>query len=137
MEFILLAAAYFAPAFIAICRGHRSAAAILAVNVILGWTGIGWIVAFIWSLTGNTHRARLQHFPRVVNAPEGSWEDIGNNFADAQNREINGLNTRADRDLYRTLACLIAAVCFLLAIGLLAPHSVAAPAIHAVVTMLS
>lgn len=42
---------YFIPTFIALARKHHSAPAIIAVNVLAGWTAIGWFVALIWSLT--------------------------------------------------------------------------------------
>jgi hypothetical protein len=38
------AAAYFIPTFVAFDRHHRRAA-VLAVNLLLGWTLIGWSVA--------------------------------------------------------------------------------------------
>ncbi|NTW51699.1 MAG: superinfection immunity protein [Chlorobiaceae bacterium] len=41
---------YFIPSVIAFWRNHRSKAAILALNILLGWTGLGWIGAFVWSL---------------------------------------------------------------------------------------
>lgn len=49
-------AIYFLPTAIAINRGHMSKGAIFALNLLLGWIGIGWIVALIWSLTGNIRR---------------------------------------------------------------------------------
>jgi CHASE2 domain-containing sensor protein len=48
---MIAAAAYLAPAIIAAVRKHPNTGAILAVTLLLGWTGIGWIVAFIWSWT--------------------------------------------------------------------------------------
>ncbi len=45
---------YFAPALIAVIRGHLSSVAILVLNVALGWTLLGWFVALIWSFTGST-----------------------------------------------------------------------------------
>ena len=44
---------FFAPNMIAYARGHRSAHAILALNILLGWTALGWIIAMVWALTGN------------------------------------------------------------------------------------
>lgn len=41
----------FVPAMIAVARGHPNALAIGAVCLLLGWTGIGWAAALIWSLT--------------------------------------------------------------------------------------
>lgn len=47
---------YFVPTFTAAMRRHRSVMAIIVVNLVLGWTFIGWFFALIWSLTGNTER---------------------------------------------------------------------------------
>lgn len=47
---------YLLPALIAYGRGHNSAHAIAALNVLIGWTVLGWLWAAIWSLTGNTAR---------------------------------------------------------------------------------
>ena len=35
---------------ITFCQGHKSKLGILAMNLLLGWTGIFWILALIWSL---------------------------------------------------------------------------------------
>lgn len=48
---VVLLILYFIPTVVAFGRGKRNAAAILALNLLLGWTFIGWIVAFTWSLT--------------------------------------------------------------------------------------
>jgi hypothetical protein len=45
---------YFLPTVVALSRGHLSALAIFFLNLFLGWTLIGWIIAFIWSCTGAT-----------------------------------------------------------------------------------
>lgn len=42
---------YFLPAIIAFVRGHQSRIAILLVNFFFGWSGLGWIIALIWSLS--------------------------------------------------------------------------------------
>ena len=48
---------YLAPAVIALLRRHQSVGAIFLLNLLLGWTGIGWLVALIWSFTGVWRRA--------------------------------------------------------------------------------
>lgn len=53
----IFAVAYFLPTIGAAARRHRNGGAIMLVNVLLGWTGIGWMVALIWSATGNVRRA--------------------------------------------------------------------------------
>lgn len=40
---------YCIPGFIAFVREHHNRRAILVLNVLLGWTIIGWIAAVIWS----------------------------------------------------------------------------------------
>jgi hypothetical protein len=47
----ILVLLYFLPAFFAFVRGHHQAGAISAVNLFLGMTVIGWVIAFIWSLS--------------------------------------------------------------------------------------
>ena len=60
--FLLLVglALYGTPAFVAFGRDHHNARAILALNVLLGWTVLGWIGALVWALTATpqaiTHR---------------------------------------------------------------------------------
>jgi hypothetical protein len=44
-------AAYVAPSIIAFSRRHPNAGAICAVNLLLGWFFIGWVVALVWSFT--------------------------------------------------------------------------------------
>lgn len=48
-----LAAIYLAPTAIAILRSHKNAMAICALNLLTGWTAIGWIVAIVWAMTSN------------------------------------------------------------------------------------
>ena len=44
---------YLLPAIIGFCRNHRQRFAIAILNVLLGWTVLGWIVALIWSATNS------------------------------------------------------------------------------------
>jgi hypothetical protein len=46
---LILMVVYFVPAYVG--RKKRNAAAILALNLLLGWTLIGWVVALVWALT--------------------------------------------------------------------------------------
>jgi hypothetical protein len=41
---------YFLPSVIALARSKRDITAILLLNVFLGWTMIGWVVALIWAV---------------------------------------------------------------------------------------
>jgi len=42
---------YFVPSFVAASRGHQNRVAIFALNLLLGWTFLGWVGALVWSLT--------------------------------------------------------------------------------------
>lgn len=48
--FIVLAL-YFIPSWIAAAKNHHQFTAIFWVNLLVGWTAVGWFIAFIWSLT--------------------------------------------------------------------------------------
>lgn len=55
MDQVLLAiaglAAYMAPCLIAGFRQHHQTLAITALNILLGWTVLGWIASLVWALT--------------------------------------------------------------------------------------
>lgn len=42
---------YFLPTFIAARRKHHNATGIFVLDLFLGWTGIGWLAALIWSVS--------------------------------------------------------------------------------------
>lgn len=51
MHFLLIAAGlYFLPAIVAAARQTHNATGILLLNIFLGWTGIGWIVALVLAI---------------------------------------------------------------------------------------
>jgi uncharacterized membrane protein len=48
---------YFFPTIIARSKKKRNAVAIFAVNLFLGWTLVGWVIALVWALTVEPDRA--------------------------------------------------------------------------------
>ncbi|MCX7123612.1 MAG: superinfection immunity protein [Gammaproteobacteria bacterium] len=48
--FIVMIGLYFLPSIIAYKRRHRNFAALLALNILLGWTVLGWVCSLVWSL---------------------------------------------------------------------------------------
>jgi hypothetical protein len=42
---------YFIPSINAYGRHHKNAGAITMLNLLLGWTLLGWIAALVWSAT--------------------------------------------------------------------------------------
>jgi uncharacterized membrane protein YqaE (UPF0057 family) len=48
---VVLLAIYLVPAYVASRRGHHQRQAILVLNLLLGWTALGWIAALVWAMT--------------------------------------------------------------------------------------
>lgn len=54
--FVSLVIIYFAPAIIAQSRRHRHVNAIAMLNLLLGWTFLGWVAAIVWAFMDQTHK---------------------------------------------------------------------------------
>jgi hypothetical protein len=50
---------YFLPTILATRRGH-DVMPILLLNFFLGWTGIGWLILFIWALCSYPYPGHYQ-----------------------------------------------------------------------------
>lgn len=50
---LVILVVYFLPIGVAAMRKHNSTLAIMATNLWLGWTVIGWFVALIWACDSN------------------------------------------------------------------------------------
>lgn len=48
--FLLIFWLYFLPTVVAMRRKHINWRAIFLTNLLLGWTGFGWVVALIWAV---------------------------------------------------------------------------------------
>lgn len=68
---IILALIYLLPTIIAFSRGHVSRWGIFATNLLLGWSGIIWLVALIWSLSN-----KGQQNVTVVNVGSGNQYNV-------------------------------------------------------------
>lgn len=80
---LIALAAYLIPAAVALSRGHRQTTPIVVLNIVFGWTGLGWIAALVWGLSGpalptlpaadasSTRRDRIAGFTR-----ESSWQPV-------------------------------------------------------------
>ncbi|NOZ65514.1 MAG: superinfection immunity protein [Alphaproteobacteria bacterium] len=60
LKFFILFILYFLPIMIAGYRDHDRSISILLLNIALGWTGVGWILALVWSLSSLKNRPRSQ-----------------------------------------------------------------------------
>jgi len=47
---------YFLPTVVSWGRGHQNGAAIFMLNLLLGWTFLGWVAALVWAFTEVSRR---------------------------------------------------------------------------------
>lgn len=58
----IVGVAYFLPTIVAILPAqHPSSGAILVLNMLLGWTFVGWAVALVWACNGPQKPALAQN----------------------------------------------------------------------------
>lgn len=50
---VILFAIYLLPTIIASNRSHPNVAPIAVINIFLGWTLLGWVVALAWSVSSH------------------------------------------------------------------------------------
>lgn len=60
----LVAFLYFLPALVANHRRHHNQAAIFTLNLFLGWTFVGWVVALVWASTAVTKKLARRPCPQ-------------------------------------------------------------------------
>lgn len=51
---------YLLPSIIAVIRGHHRTGAIILLNIFLGWTAVGWVVALLWSLLAESTTEKVE-----------------------------------------------------------------------------
>jgi hypothetical protein len=64
---LILLVCYFIPAIVASCRRQNATGAIMVLNIFLGWTFIGWVIALVWASTND-----LRKEPRGLRAEPGA-----------------------------------------------------------------
>ena len=73
---IVLLVLYFIPAIVASVRHHRNRMAITVLNIFLGWTLIGWVVALVWASTADVEPIPFPPFSTALVA-EGRISHVG------------------------------------------------------------
>ncbi len=53
----LLIFIYFIPSFVASARRHHNSTAIFMLNLLLGWTLVGWVISIVWASTAVERQA--------------------------------------------------------------------------------
>ena len=113
--FLLFVLAYFVPAIVASLRGHHNATPIFILNLFLGWSFIGWVIALVWSFTrvikpehqapyvgpGEIWRRRLEVFDRLHEL-EKKWILPVNRRQPSDPLELKNLPIRVEKRRFRS-----------------------------------
>ena len=59
---ILIVFFYLLPSIVACSNKKANAGAIVVLNLFLGWSGLGWLVALVWACTKDPQRDIIQVF---------------------------------------------------------------------------
>jgi hypothetical protein len=84
---------YLLPTWVAAVRGHPNAAPIAVINVLLGWSLVGWAVALAWSVS-YIDPETLPGPQRRVNPKR--WRTVKAKLKADENRRIDGFLDRLD-----------------------------------------
>jgi hypothetical protein len=70
--YVVLVCLYFIPSIVALTRKCKaSAGGIIVLNLLLGWTLIGWIVALVWAASARTlddEKRKTEELARAITA---------------------------------------------------------------------
>lgn len=67
---LVIFAIYFLPCIVATLRKHRQQLAIFVLNLLLGWTLVGWVVAMVWACTADVEIPRSAPVDDPLESPE-------------------------------------------------------------------
>lgn len=80
---LIIVIPYFLPAIIAFSKNRHNKSAVLILNIFLGWTFIGWVVALVWAVSNkNTQQI-------IVNNSQVSTNPNNEDYLDALNKLYN------------------------------------------------
>ena len=68
---LVLLALYFLPCWVAFARDIEDVNGIIIVNLLLGWTLVGWVVALVWAVSGKSKaekKAAAQEMASAISA---------------------------------------------------------------------
>ncbi len=70
---IIVGVFYFLPAAVASLRQHHNEGAIWVLNLFLGWTFLGWVVALVWACTVVRKKPETEPSKDSIDAARERW----------------------------------------------------------------
>lgn len=67
---------YLVPSVIAYSRHHRKRTLILMLNLLTGWTAIGWVISAVWSATPDVEASNSKPIRAQESLPLMTVQDI-------------------------------------------------------------
>jgi hypothetical protein len=90
---LVLLVCYFIPAIVASCRHHDATGQIIVLNIFLGWTFTGWVIALVWASTNDLRKEprglRAERRAWVRRTPAGRQPDADGNARPARNPALH------------------------------------------------
>ncbi len=53
---LIFSPVYFIPTIVAVVRHAKQKLGIILLNIFAGWTFIGWVIALVWSIAGESQK---------------------------------------------------------------------------------
>lgn len=88
---------YFLPTVIAMLRGKSNTFAILLLNLFLGWTFIGWIVALVWSVTNDIKVQTIVVNNNTSTEPKKEYQILSSQEIKPEQIDISNLKSHQEK----------------------------------------
>jgi len=85
---------YFIPSIVAFSKNRHNKSAVLVLNIFLGWSFIGWIVALVWAVSNRNPQQIIVNNSQVSTNP--SSEDYLDTLNKLHNLKSSGIITEEE-----------------------------------------
>ena len=70
--YVTIAATYFLPTIVAVGLRHPMFMGVALINTVAGWTGLGWIISFVWACSRPKSPEKIIHLIQPPPLPQVS-----------------------------------------------------------------
>jgi hypothetical protein len=97
---LLIILFYFLPTMIAGRSGHPRTSGIFVINLVFGWSVLGWVIALVWALSPPLQAVSYGRLQNDDDRKPQPWRETPRD-AEAERRYTEGLAREANRSRYR------------------------------------